>query len=167
MQFLQITIENVGYPVLLLPGRPKALLDRTVAQIYGVETKHINQNELNDVREEIKKQNQRLSNLEANLNKKLANIEASLQRMHDCLAHAHLPASPKLLAVDWQTQSDRWILQTGPGFEKIGQGQRPNQKAHRADVGRVQVSFRHRSLRPPARRQISGGFGVVERLAEK
>ena len=40
---LTITIENKSYPVLSLEGRPKALLDRTVAEIYGVETKHINQ----------------------------------------------------------------------------------------------------------------------------
>lgn len=43
MQNLTITVENQSYPVLNLSGRPKALLDRTVAQIYGVKTKHINQ----------------------------------------------------------------------------------------------------------------------------
>ncbi|NUM33953.1 MAG: ORF6N domain-containing protein [Candidatus Brocadiae bacterium] len=38
-----ITIENKEYPVLTLPGRPIALLDSVVAEIYGVQTKHINQ----------------------------------------------------------------------------------------------------------------------------
>ena len=42
-QSLTITIENQSYPILTLKGRPKALLDCTVAEIYGVETKHINQ----------------------------------------------------------------------------------------------------------------------------
>ncbi len=42
-QSLKITIESQSYPILTLNGRPKALLDRTVAEIYGVETKHINQ----------------------------------------------------------------------------------------------------------------------------
>ena len=31
------------YPILTLKGRPKALLDRTVAEIYGVETKRVNE----------------------------------------------------------------------------------------------------------------------------
>ena len=43
MQTLSIYVGDQLYPVLSLPGRPKALLDRTIAQIYGVETKHINQ----------------------------------------------------------------------------------------------------------------------------
>ena len=43
MQAQSIYVEDRLYPVLSLPGRPKALLDRTIAQIYGVETKHINQ----------------------------------------------------------------------------------------------------------------------------
>ena len=43
MDFLPITIDEIVYPVLQLFGRPKALLDRTVAQIYGVETKRINE----------------------------------------------------------------------------------------------------------------------------
>jgi len=40
---LTITIESQSYPILTLKGRPKALLDRTVAEIYGVKTEHINQ----------------------------------------------------------------------------------------------------------------------------
>ena len=43
MQNITINIENQSYPVLALKGRPKALLDCTVAEIYGIETKHINQ----------------------------------------------------------------------------------------------------------------------------
>jgi len=43
METLTITIEHQSYPVLVLPGRPKALLDRTVAEIYGVETRRINE----------------------------------------------------------------------------------------------------------------------------
>jgi len=43
MQNITINIENQSYLVLTLKGSLKALLDRTVAEIYGVETKHINQ----------------------------------------------------------------------------------------------------------------------------
>ena len=43
MQNITINIENQSYPVLTLKGRPKALLDRNVAEIYGVETKRINE----------------------------------------------------------------------------------------------------------------------------
>lgn len=43
MEALSIPIEDVSYPVLTLPGRPKALLDRTVAEIYGVQTREVNQ----------------------------------------------------------------------------------------------------------------------------
>lgn len=38
-----LTINKSIYPVLSLPKRPKALLDRTVAKIYNVETRIINQ----------------------------------------------------------------------------------------------------------------------------
>ena len=37
-----INIENTSYPVLELPGRPKALLDKTVAIIFQIETKYLN-----------------------------------------------------------------------------------------------------------------------------
>ncbi|MEK7487545.1 MAG: ORF6N domain-containing protein, partial [Planctomycetota bacterium] len=40
---MTLTIEHTLYPVLTLPYRPKALLDRTVAEIYGVPTKQVNQ----------------------------------------------------------------------------------------------------------------------------
>ena len=43
MQALTITVDEKLYPVLGLPGRPKALLDKTVAQIYTVQTREINQ----------------------------------------------------------------------------------------------------------------------------
>ena len=43
MQYLTITVEHKSYPVLALPGRPKALLDRTVAAIYDVQTREVNQ----------------------------------------------------------------------------------------------------------------------------
>ncbi|MEK7486895.1 MAG: ORF6N domain-containing protein [Planctomycetota bacterium] len=43
MQTLSIKIDQKLYPVLNLPDRPKALLDRTVADIYGILTKQINQ----------------------------------------------------------------------------------------------------------------------------
>ncbi len=43
MQNVTITIESQSYQILTLKGRPKALLDRTVAEIYGVKTEHINQ----------------------------------------------------------------------------------------------------------------------------
>ena len=39
----EIKIEQSNYPVLQLPNRPKALLDKHVAQIYQVLTKHVNQ----------------------------------------------------------------------------------------------------------------------------
>ena len=42
MNPLMIQIDNRSYPILNLPGRPKALLDRTVARIYGVETRYVN-----------------------------------------------------------------------------------------------------------------------------
>lgn len=40
---MTLAIEQTFYPVLTLPHRPKALLDRTVAEIYGVLTKQVNQ----------------------------------------------------------------------------------------------------------------------------
>ena len=40
---LYVDVVGNKYPVLNLPGRPKALLDYTVAQIYRVKTKQINQ----------------------------------------------------------------------------------------------------------------------------
>lgn len=40
---LYVDVVGNKYPVLNLPGRPKALLDYTVAQIYQVKTKQINQ----------------------------------------------------------------------------------------------------------------------------
>ena len=43
MQTFKITIDHRDFIVLCLPNRPKALLDRTVAEIYEVETMHINQ----------------------------------------------------------------------------------------------------------------------------
>lgn len=43
MQNLTITIDKHQYQVVNLPNRPKALLDSTIAKIYGVKTKHINQ----------------------------------------------------------------------------------------------------------------------------
>ncbi|BBM86890.1 ORF6N domain-containing protein [Candidatus Uabimicrobium amorphum] len=42
MNELAININNNSYPVLELPGRPKALLDRTVATIFQIETKYLN-----------------------------------------------------------------------------------------------------------------------------
>ncbi len=39
----KIIIEETIYPILQLPNRPKALLDRHVAQIYQMPTKQINQ----------------------------------------------------------------------------------------------------------------------------
>ena len=41
--FNSITVSNRNYKVINLPGRPLAILDRDVAQIYEVETKRINQ----------------------------------------------------------------------------------------------------------------------------
>lgn len=38
----KITIDDATYPILDLPGRPKALLDRIVADIFQVETKYLN-----------------------------------------------------------------------------------------------------------------------------
>lgn len=38
-----ITIEDKNYPIIELPGRPAAMLDRHVAEIYGVETKRVNE----------------------------------------------------------------------------------------------------------------------------
>ena len=43
MKALTIAIDNQVYPVLCLPGRPKALLDRTIAEIYEVGTREVNQ----------------------------------------------------------------------------------------------------------------------------
>ena len=43
MQTLSIKIDQKLYPVLSLPDRPKALLDKTVAEIYGVLTKRVNE----------------------------------------------------------------------------------------------------------------------------
>lgn len=37
-----ISISNIHYPVVDLPNRPKALLDRTVANIFQIETKYLN-----------------------------------------------------------------------------------------------------------------------------
>ena len=48
MNFLMIQIDNRSYPILTLPGRPKALLDRTVARIYGVETRYVNRSVKNN-----------------------------------------------------------------------------------------------------------------------
>lgn len=42
MQPLAITIDSQLYPVLTLPERPKALLDKTVAKIFAVETRYVN-----------------------------------------------------------------------------------------------------------------------------
>lgn len=39
----ELIIADKSYLVLTLPGRPKAILDRTVAEIYEVETRAINQ----------------------------------------------------------------------------------------------------------------------------
>lgn len=39
----ELIIADKKYLVIELPGRPKALLDRTVAEVYEVETKEINQ----------------------------------------------------------------------------------------------------------------------------
>lgn len=41
MEFLEIKIEKHSIPVLCLPGRPKALLDQTVAQLYHINTKYV------------------------------------------------------------------------------------------------------------------------------
>lgn len=43
MKALNIKIEQKLYPVIDLPDRPKALLDKTVADIYGVLTKRVNE----------------------------------------------------------------------------------------------------------------------------
>ncbi len=43
MQALSIIVDGKSYPVLNLPGRPKALLDITLAEIFGSETKRINE----------------------------------------------------------------------------------------------------------------------------
>lgn len=42
MNALTITVDQQSYPVLELPGRPKAILDWIVAEIFMVETKYIN-----------------------------------------------------------------------------------------------------------------------------
>lgn len=41
MQVFTTTVDQQSYPVLDLPGRPKALLDVTLAAIYGVETRYV------------------------------------------------------------------------------------------------------------------------------
>lgn len=38
-----LCINDKNYPLLDMAGKPKALLDKTVAEIYGVDTSHINQ----------------------------------------------------------------------------------------------------------------------------
>lgn len=43
MKPLSISINEKSYAVLDFSGKPRALLDRTVADIYGVETRHLNQ----------------------------------------------------------------------------------------------------------------------------
>lgn len=43
MQTLSIQINEKRYAVLEFAGRSRALLDRTIAEIYGVETRHLNQ----------------------------------------------------------------------------------------------------------------------------
>lgn len=40
---ITLHVEHALFPILTLPYRPKALLDRTVAEIYGVPTKQVNQ----------------------------------------------------------------------------------------------------------------------------
>lgn len=42
MASLSIKINNAVFPVIELPRRPRVLLDRTVAEIYDVETKQVN-----------------------------------------------------------------------------------------------------------------------------
>ncbi|WP_372369149.1 ORF6N domain-containing protein [Candidatus Uabimicrobium sp. HlEnr_7] len=42
MQTLAISVGEQFYPILTLPGRPKAILDKTAAEIYQTETKLIN-----------------------------------------------------------------------------------------------------------------------------
>ncbi|BBM85339.1 ORF6N domain-containing protein [Candidatus Uabimicrobium amorphum] len=42
MQSLAISVGERYYPILTLPGRPKAILDRTAAEIYQTETKQVN-----------------------------------------------------------------------------------------------------------------------------
>ncbi len=42
MEALTVTIETQSYPVLELPGRPKALLDKTVAELFQTETRLVN-----------------------------------------------------------------------------------------------------------------------------
>ena len=42
MQTLAISVGEQFYPILTLPGRPKAILDKTVAEIYRTETRLIN-----------------------------------------------------------------------------------------------------------------------------
>ena len=42
MQTLAISVGEQFYPILTLPGRPKAILDRTAAEIYQTETKQVN-----------------------------------------------------------------------------------------------------------------------------
>ena len=39
----ELTIANQSYPVVNLPGRPPAILDKDVAKIYEVETREVNQ----------------------------------------------------------------------------------------------------------------------------
>lgn len=41
MEIAEICLENQVIPVLCLPNRPKALLDKSVAQIYNTETKYV------------------------------------------------------------------------------------------------------------------------------
>ena len=43
MQSFKITVDTRDFVVICLPDRPKALLDRTVAEIYEVETKRVNE----------------------------------------------------------------------------------------------------------------------------
>lgn len=42
MHTLQIIIGDEQHPLLSFPGRPKALLDRSVAKIFQVETRYVN-----------------------------------------------------------------------------------------------------------------------------
>ena len=41
MEFLEICIQGKNIPVLCLPGRPRVLLDQTVAGLYGTTTNHV------------------------------------------------------------------------------------------------------------------------------
>lgn len=90
METLTIPIENASYPVLALPGRPKALLDRTVAEIYGVQTREVNQAARNNMEKFPPDFFFELTIDEAKSLNEIENFDLAWEKGHPPKAYTHL-----------------------------------------------------------------------------